>query len=414
MSILRNLVIAFTLLVAGLLASSPASAACTGTAVHGGAGHACFGIAAGNWSNATTVWSATSGGGACSCTPATGDDVVLDGNSGTGTYTIDTGISLNSFDASAAGALTLVHNAVTWTTTGNFFSFSAAMTYTAASTARLVTFTGSVTLALTSAGKRFAAFTVNGTGTVTLQDAFRVDAVANTSNILTVTQGTFNDNGKTVTISTFASPNGATRTITKSGAWTVTGDDGFQTAWSMGTTATLTDSGSLTFNSTTTTTKSFATGSLTTYNVVTGATGTSNAAGLSISGSPTFATFNLTAPTNVYIAAAATVTVTNAMSWTGTSSNLINVRVNTGNGGTATLAVAASTASWIAFSGITFSGSTMTATNCFNLGGNNFNGGSCSVPSGGGVAPVINGSLMRHDLAPAANDNYLAWLEQAA
>lgn len=43
------------------------------------------------------------------------------------------------------------------------------------------------------------------------------------------------------------------------------------------------------------------------------------------------------------------------------------------------------TASWIAFRGITFSTSHMTATNCFNLNGNNFgSGGTCTAPSAGG------------------------------
>jgi hypothetical protein len=401
---IRN--IAFTI---GLLffcfAVSPASAACTGTPVHGGSGHACFGIAAGNWSNATTVWSATSGGVTCVCTPTTGDDVILDGSSGTGTYTIDGAISLNSFDASAAGALTLVHNAVTVTITGTFFSFSAAMTYTAVAGNRLWLFTTAGTATVTSAGKQFSGVTLNSTGTLQLQDAFQVNQGG--SALLTVTQGTFNANNQTVTIASMASPNGSARTITMgSNTWTVSGDDSFQTTWLVGTTATLTaGTSTLVFTSSSTIAKTFSSGGLS-YNIVTNSVGHAAAIGLSITGSPTIATLNLSAGTNAYLTTG--MTITNAVAWNGTSGSEIMLRNNSGIGGTATVTLtAAGTGAWIAFAGITFATSSMTATNCFDLGGNTFNGGGCAAPSvGASGGHIIGGYLLRRDVDPAANDNH--------
>ena len=84
------------LFVGQILGATAADAACgTGTGT-------CYGIAAGNFNNTTTVWSASSGGASCNpCSPANGDNIILNASSGSGTYTINaSGYIFGSLDAS--------------------------------------------------------------------------------------------------------------------------------------------------------------------------------------------------------------------------------------------------------------------------------------------------------------------------
>jgi hypothetical protein len=105
-----------------------------------------------------------------------------------------------------------------------------------------------------------------------------------------------------------------------------------------------------------------------------------NGSSLTIAGANTFASVLISGPLVISVPVATT-TINNAISWIGSSSGLLVVR--NANATPATLVIASgSTASWAAFQGITFSGSTLTAANSFNLGNNS--GATITAPSSGG------------------------------
>lgn len=161
---------ALALCACALAWAMPAQAAC--------AGGTCFVVAAGGNSGTNTTWTVTSGGTTCSCTPATTDAVILD--SLAGNLTINAALSIGTLDASGTGGSgspythTLAHNAFTLTiNTGaaNSLKFVAGMTYTPLNTSSLVAFAHtSGTAEITSAGKVFAAMTINGAGGTTQMD----------------------------------------------------------------------------------------------------------------------------------------------------------------------------------------------------------------------------------------------------
>lgn len=363
------------------LASSPAQALLCGVSMNG----TCFAIAAGNWGTNGT-WSNTSGGASSGTTPTTGDSIVFDGGSGTGTYTIDAAFSINTFDASAAGALTLVHNAFTLTVSGNTFKFSAAMTYTAAAASRIVTFTStSGTTAITSAGKTFAQVITNGAGgAFQLQDDMSV-GVGNAGG-LTHTAGTLDANNHNLSTSAFASSNSNTRVITMgSGTWTISGFDNTLTTFDLTTTTGLTvnaNTSTLAFTYTGNSGRTLQWGNKTFNNVTVAAN--ANPPPIAFNGGGTFNSIGLTAPLNVTFAQVTTYTITAAFNWAGSSSNQLSIRSNV-NTAQPTLSVASGTPtmSWAALMGIICSGgATFTATNSFNLQGNS--GITITAPSGGG------------------------------
>jgi hypothetical protein len=191
-------------------------------------------LASANW--------ATSSGGSATNTPTTGDFLVLDGFSSQ-TCTVSAAISLLGLDCNQAAnvngpfAGTLQHNGFTITITGTgagAFRLSSGMTYAKASVSSIVAFTNtSGTANLTSAGKSFAAITINAPGgIVQQQDNLSVDAV--TGAILTLTAGTFdsnNANSYTLTACIFNFGTGtATRTYLGAGTITVGGNIASATA----------------------------------------------------------------------------------------------------------------------------------------------------------------------------------------
>jgi hypothetical protein len=226
--------------------------------------------------NATagTKWSATSGGLGGASTPTTVDDVFFDAAS-SGTCTIAAGntgaksINFTGFTGTFSGAASM--------TVAGSVTLSSGMTFVHPAT---MTFTGTGTII--TAGKNFSAVTVNGSGiTITLGDAFV------SSNIIRVTQGTFNAAGYNVTINQFDSNNTNVRTITMgSGLWTLTGTG---TVWNTGTITNLTfnkGTADILLSNTTTTARTFTSGGLS-FNKLTigGTTGTST---LTLSGANTF------------------------------------------------------------------------------------------------------------------------------
>jgi hypothetical protein len=102
-------------------------------------------------------------------------------------------------------------------------------------TLHTITFVGSGTQTITSAGNTLnKALTIAGTGTVQLADALNTGG-----QILTLTSGGFNDGGFSVTTGSFSSSNANVRSITKTVQWNITGTG---TCVSLGTITNLTAS----------------------------------------------------------------------------------------------------------------------------------------------------------------------------
>lgn len=155
------------------------------------------------WDGAAgTKWSATSGGAGGASVPTSVDDVYFNASS-TGTCTISIGntgaksINCTGFSGTLTGGSTVgltVAGSVTLSSTMSF-TFAGVITITATAT-------------ITSASKDFSHLTINGAGiTVTLADALL------SGFDLTVTQGTFNTGGYSVTRRNLASTGTLARSI---------------------------------------------------------------------------------------------------------------------------------------------------------------------------------------------------------
>ena len=177
------------------------------------------------------------------------------------------------------------------------------------------TFLSSATI--TSAGKQLGSTIVNGSGiTVTLADAMTLSS----TDVLTLTQGTFTAANFNVTAARFSSSNSNTRTLNMgSGTWTLTATSTI--AWNTATTTGLTINPSTsTVSMTSASAKTFAGGGLTYYNLNQGGAGT-----LTISGSNTFNDITDTVqPSTVTFTAGTTQTVSN-FSLAGTAGNLVTI-----------------------------------------------------------------------------------------
>jgi hypothetical protein len=159
-----------------------------------------------------TKWAATSGGAGGESVPTIADDVFFDANS-TGTVTITGGnAAAKSINCTGfAGTITGATGGGSFIVGGSV-TLVAGMTYTNIGTA---TFTGTGTLI--TAGKTFSNVTVNGSGiTLTLGDALSI-----ATRVVTVTAGTFDTDGYSVTAGVLSSSNTNTRAITL-GASTLT------------------------------------------------------------------------------------------------------------------------------------------------------------------------------------------------
>ena len=222
-----------------------------------------------NWdSTAATKWSTTSGGPGGASAPGSTDNVFFDGNSGTGAVTIAAGASLQNFDSTGFTGSFIGSNGLTPGSGCTVWTWGAGVTqgWTGA-----INFTStSGTTVITSNGKQFKntiSFTGVG-GTFSLADAF------NCTNVVTVTNGTFNSNGFPMTVAVFSSNNSNIRTIILSNS-----------------NITLTGSGSVLQLLTTTNLTFIATGSLITITDTSITTKTVNLAGLTF-GNMTFAGAN--------------------------------------------------------------------------------------------------------------------------
>ena len=238
----------------------------------------------GNWSDDDNHWATSSGG-----TPANGniptasDNVNFDILSGTGTVTIDSAAVCLDFVESAASTITTFAGTATLAVSGSFtlgllstWSATGTITFNATGTGKTITTTGT---------SLSCSVTFNGSGGGwTLQDN-----ISSSNNTLTLSTGTLDTNGKTVTVSSFTVGGAGTKTLTLGASTITVGSNGVNFSGS-----------NLTFNANTSTFSvngglSNTFGTLTFNNfTITRAT----ASQLTVSGSDTFANFTWNAGAN--------------------------------------------------------------------------------------------------------------------
>lgn len=204
----------------------------------------------------------------------------------------------------------------------------------------------------------------------------------------------FSANNPNLTMASFSGTGAGTRTLNMgNGTWTLTATS--TNVWDYTTVTGLThnaNSSTLTFSGiTATNTRNFQTGGKT-FNIVniSQAVGTIQPS-FDIVGGGTIATLNLTAPLFLRFNSAQTVTITNAFNWAGASGSILALQSSAGAGTNATVSVASGspTIAWGSILNLTFTGgATFSATNSFNLGGNQ--GITITAPSAGG-GRVIGG-----------------------
>lgn len=320
-----------------------------------------------NWDGtAGTKWAATSGGGGGSSVPTTSDDAFFDANSNTGgsiTVTVASGntgcnnLDFTGFTRTFAGSAALTIN-------GNL-TLVAAMTRT---------YTGTITFSATTTGKTITsngkalggAVTFNGVGGAwTLQDAFNIGSSLGSD--LTLTNGTFDTNGFTLTCYQLLSSNSNTRVLTL-GASTVSAQ--VQVSFSTSTNMTL-NAGTSHITMNNSGTQTFAGGGLTFYNVTIGNGGSNPQCNMS--GANTFnnLTFNTTAQTgNLTLSANQTVNGTFTCSGSNAGAGRGVVQSNT-TGTSRTITAAVVSLTNVDFIDITGAGAgTWSGTSVGNGGGN--------------------------------------------
>jgi hypothetical protein len=376
----RYLLILAALALAALSFPSTANATC------GAGSGTCFVVVAGGNSSATTTWSASSGGITCTCVPAATDAVILDNLAGQ--LTISAALSVASIDASGTGGSgspytgTLTHNAFVLTIGGNLFKLVAGMTY-APNSARQITFTStSGTTLITSAGKTLPQVSFNGVGgTFQLQDNLSAN------NSQTLTSGTLDLNGKTITqLAEFIGTGSTTRVLNcgVGGGITLTGLT--STLLDVSGTGITTDGNCIITLSSITATGSRALNlgtSLTFAGVVISQAAAASFPAISITATtPTITTMTLNGP--LWLQPSSTTYTVGTFNIVGTSGNQVMLSSAVSNGTGPTFNVTTAVMTWAGFMDITFGTSAVSPTNCFAFGNNSFNGGTCAAPSGGG------------------------------
>lgn len=267
----------------------------------------------GNW-NATGTWVG-------SVVPGASDDVQLASSSGS--VTINVSSACRSLDCTGYTA-TLTHSASVTLSVGDSVAglsniamkTVSGMTYTVSSTTTSVLnliSTSATQQDLTTGGKTWPTWTVNGVGSsYKLTDSNTVNAAST----VTLTAGTLDTNGQTVSWGKFSSSNSNTRVITLgASAITLTATSGSPWDITTATNATLNaNTSSITCSASAS--GSFAGGGLT-YNNVT----LTNAAGITMSGANTFANLTVSGTTqaNMLLSLAANQTVTGTLTCTGAS-----------------------------------------------------------------------------------------------
>lgn len=368
---------------------------------------------ANTWAATTpTNWATTSGGSNNASVPTTTDVAIFDSNSGTGNSVIGASTTVQGLDCTGGTgsyAGTITHNTgVTLTiNTGAASSlrFSAGMTYTPASTSSLITFSNTTgTAQLTSAGKAFAAITMNGVGgTCQQQDALNINAITNS--ILTVTNGIWDCNSQTLTACSISLNNSNTRSFLAGGTITLGGNVTAGSAiWNCTTTTGLTftkNSANIIILSPSSPIQSisFAGGGLT-YNGLT-LNNTTNNTLFTLTGANTFSSWAVGFGWSISLPTNTTTTILTAPTWVGTPANPIGFS-NIGNAvQVSTISVPSGTVTlkWGSLFAVTASGgATFTATNTLNLG----------TVSGWAITPPADSALTPGGIATAVWQDLLA------
>jgi hypothetical protein len=320
-------------------------------------------IGTGNWSD--DQWSDTSGGSPnTDFFPLAQDTAVLDESTSAGTHTMNAAIPYTgTVDMSARTSALTLSLSSPQVIYGNW-TFGSGITISGGQT---LTFSGRNTQVITSAGKAFSgSITVNSFGgTVELADALNI-----TTNILAVTNGTFDTKGYNVTAGNLSSSNSNVREI-KLGASTVTLSSTpvtFITSTNLtfdaGTSSLVCSSNAATFNG----------GSQTFYDVSL----TSTAAGThAIIGANTFNSLSITAPASAglrQVSLAADQTITGTLTAAGASAVRRVMLLSSAVGTTRTLTVETLSADDCDFRDITIAGTA--------AGGSPTRAGDCGGNSG--------------------------------
>lgn len=333
-----------------------------------------------------TNWSATSGGANNASVPVSGDDVVFDANSGSGTVSLNSSQTISSFDSTNFSG-TITHSTGTWTidnaTGAGLFKFGSSVTYS--NGGGFTSFTNtSGTIDVTMAGETFGAVTINAPGgTVRLQDAFA-------SGILTFTAGTFNANNNSLTLRTLISNNSNVRTLTMgSGTWTISYPGAGAAVWELATTN-LTfnkDTANIVLSVTGNATASFFGGGLT-YNGLTLSSPSSGTIFKSqFNGTNTFSSLSIGA--GVQVVFGANQTVTSAPTISGTIARPVSISSDSQSQRNLSVSSGTVTCTYCVLSAINGTGgATFSAPSSYDLGNNS--GWTITAPSAGG-AHVVGG-----------------------
>jgi hypothetical protein len=370
-----------------------------------------FWVAAAPANMASVNW-ATSSGGSPTGQPTTGDLAILDGGSSQ-QCTINAAISLLGLDCQGGTgnfAGTLVHNAFTVTITGTGASalrFSPGMTYSPVNTSSLFTFTStSGTAQLTSAGKKFAALTLNGAGgTVQQKDDLNVNAVNGSP--LTITTGVWDayDGGAAhaITANGVISTGALARSLLLGGLVTLGGNLGVNgSVWNVTASLTLTKNAAnivvLAPNPNIVGGWNFIGGGLT-YNGLT-LNAVTNKNILSFTGANIFSSLSVGAGWVLMFPPGTTTTINTAFTFIGTQANPISILSNGPNGQTV-LSVPSGSCSltWGCLSDVSASGgATFTADNVLDLGSN----------TGWAITPPVDHNISAAAIATAVWQDLLA------
>jgi hypothetical protein len=286
--------------------------------------------------NATvgTKWALTSGGAGGQPVPTSSDDVYIDAASGTVTVTLTNtftcrNLILTGFTGTIAGTQAISIAGGLLLVSGMTYTYTGTITFTATSGINNIT----------TAGKSIGGnWTFNGVGgTWVLQDT--VSMV--TGKGFTLTNGSLDMTGRTITTGNFVSNNSNVRTLTRTNSTITLTSTG--TVWNFGTTTNLTSpsSGStIIVNDTSATGKTFTGGGLT-YDTL-----TFSGDNITVSGANTITTLNINTAgltTGLVLTSGVTQTVTN-IATNGSLGNLAKL-ISSSAGSAATISKSSGTVS---------------------------------------------------------------------
>jgi len=215
-----------------------------------------------NWdTTAGTKWAYSSGGTGGARVPTKVDNVYIDANSGAVTVTVATAnsdcrdLDFTGFTGTfAVGSVNIGCYGSLYFSSTMTLSFDKAITFLSVQAGKTITTSGKLVRSTTN---------FNGSnGTWTLQD----DYVTN-NKALQLTQGTFNDNGYDITITSTVRNSSSTLVVNKSGVWTVTGSGDIVDWFGGGSTFTLNDTGQFKLTNNSSSAKNFNINGKTCYDV---------------------------------------------------------------------------------------------------------------------------------------------------